>query len=331
METYVQSLRRGLHEAMQADERIHLIGEDILDPYGGAFKVEKGLSSAFPSRVHTAPISEAGFTGLATGMALRGLRPIVSIMFGDFLALAFDQILNHMVKFSTMYGREIDVPVLIRTPMGGRRGYGATHSQTIEKYFVGVPGLAVVAPSHAHDAGAMIRDIALHGRGPTLFIENKSLYPLPHYTGSAKTEVAPYAGNDGTLIVRNFTSGTADATIVAYGGIAALILPLLEEYADEEINLSLVLPARISPLNLNPILDEVRASGLVLVVEEGTEGYSWGSEVAASITDHVFRDLKAPVKRVASKAAVIPCSETGEKGVLVGRPQIEAALLDLIG
>lgn len=331
METYLRSLNRGLHEAMAADPRVHLLGEDILDPYGGAFKVEKGLSDRFPERVHTTPISEAGFTGVATGMALRGLRPVVSIMFGDFLTLVFDQVLNHLAKFGTMYGRELDVPVVIRTPMGGRRGYGATHSQSIEKYFLGIPGLEVWAPSHLHDAGGLLRDRILTAGGPCLFIENKSLYALPLFAGSSRISVAPHPDDPTTLVARNFGRGKPDATIVAYGGLSALLVPLLDEYAEEEINLSVVLPSRIAPLDMRAIVAEAKASGLVLVAEEGTAGFSWGGEVAAQVSAACFGTLKAPVRRIASKPAIIPCSRSGEEDVLVGKDDIDAALMELIG
>ncbi len=331
METYLQSLNRGLHEAMQSDPRVHLLGEDLLDPYGGAFKVEKGLSARFTSRVHTTPISEAGFTGVATGMALRGLRPIVSIMFGDFLTLVFDQVLNHMVKFQTMYGRHMEVPVLIRTPMGGRRGYGATHSQSIDKYFMGIPGLDVWAPSHLHDAGGLLRDLILSTTSPILFLENKSLYSLPVFAGSAEVSVSPHPDDPSTLIVRNYRTGKPDATIVAYGGMSAILVPLLEEYAEEEINLSLILPAKIAPFDASVIVSEANTSGLVLIAEEGTEGFTWGSEVAAQLAAKCFGKLKAPIRRISSKSAVIPCCKSGEEDVLVSKDDIDAALMELIG
>lgn len=331
METYLQSLNRGLHEAMQSDPRIHLLGEDLLDPYGGAFKVEKGLSTRFPARVHTTPISEAGFTGVATGMALRGLRPVVSIMFGDFLTLIFDQVLNHMVKFQTMYGRNLEVPVLIRTPMGGRRGYGATHSQSIEKYFMGVPGLDVWAPSHLHDAGGLLRDLIQSGTSPTLFIENKSLYSLPIFAGSPNISITAHPSDPSILIARNYLIGSPDATIIAYGGMSAVLLPLLEEYSEEEINLSLVLPSKIAPFDASVIAEEVERSGLALIVEESTEGFTWGSEVAAQLAAKCFGKLKAPIRRVSSKPSIIPCSKVGEENVLVGKGDIEAALMELIG
>ena len=128
---YVESLNSALHKVMSEDERICVIGEDILDPYGGAFKVTKGLSTAFPGRVIGTPVSEAGITGLSIGMAIRGLRPILEIMFGDFITLCADQIINSAAKFSWMYNGQVSVPLVIRTPMGGRKGYGPTHSQTI--------------------------------------------------------------------------------------------------------------------------------------------------------------------------------------------------------
>ena len=182
--TVLAALNAGLHQAFAADERVLLLGEDVLDPYGGAFKVTKGLSSAYPERVLTTPISEAGIVGVASGMALRGLRPVVEIMFGDFLTLAADQIINHASKFRWMYNDQVRVPLVVRTPMGGRRGYGPTHSQTLEKLFLGVPGLRVVAPAAFGDPGELLRRIILESEDPLLFIENKLLYSLPLFDES---------------------------------------------------------------------------------------------------------------------------------------------------
>ena len=145
MTTVLDALNAALHRACAADERVIILGEDVLDPYGGAFKVTRGLSTTYPERVLTTPISEAGIVGVAAGMALRGLRPVVEIMFGDFITLAADQLINHAAKFRWMYNDQVRVPMVIRTPMGGRRGYGPTHSQTLEKLFLGVPGLILEA------------------------------------------------------------------------------------------------------------------------------------------------------------------------------------------
>ena len=147
MLTILEILNASLHDVMTQDERVYIMGEDILDPYGGAFKVTKGLSTTFPERVITTPISEAGIVGVAAGMALRGLRPIVEIMFGDFFTLIADQLINHITKFKWMYNDQVNVPIVIRAPMGGRRGYGPTHSQSLEKLFLGIPALRVLSPS----------------------------------------------------------------------------------------------------------------------------------------------------------------------------------------
>src|SRR5512140_2514782 len=138
MSTVLERLNTGLHRAMETDERVYLLGEDLLDPYGGAFKVVKGLSTKYPTRVLTTPISEASIVGVATGMALRGLRPVAEIMFGDFVTLIADQVVNHAAKFRWMYNDNVRLPMVVRVPMGGRRGYGPTHSQSLEKMFLGV-------------------------------------------------------------------------------------------------------------------------------------------------------------------------------------------------
>ena len=327
--TYLQSLNRGLHAAMAADERVHFAGEDVLDPYGGAFKVSAGLSTRFPERVHTTPISEGMITGLASGMALRGLKPVVEIMFGDFLTLTFDQIMNHAVKFGTMYGTEIAVPMVIRTPMGGRRGYGPTHSQSIEKHFFGIPGLKVISPSHVHGAGDLLGAAIANETSPVLFIEYKSLYPLPLFAGNElltveATSTDPYA----TRIVRNFETGEPDAVLIGYGGVAPLLLEVAEKLAEEEIHVSIVLPAVISPLDIAPIAKEVARARRALVVEEGMQGFDWGAEVAARLHETLFGKLDRPVRRLASKPQIIPTSKDGEAATLISADDIEAAVYE---
>src|SRR4030042_978120 len=147
MPSVLESLNTALLRAFSDNLNVYLLGEAILDPYGGAFKVTRGLSTRFPERIMTTPISEAGIVGVAAGMALRGLHPVVEIMFGDFVTLIADQLINHIAKFRWMYNDQVRVPLVIRTPMGGRRGYGPTHTQTVEKLYLGIPGLMVVAPA----------------------------------------------------------------------------------------------------------------------------------------------------------------------------------------
>ncbi|MFA5951207.1 MAG: transketolase C-terminal domain-containing protein [Hyphomicrobium sp.] len=327
--TYLQSLNRGLHAAMAADPRVHFAGEDVLDPYGGAFKVAAGLSKAYPDRVHTTPISECMITGLASGMALRGLKPVIEIMFGDFMTLTFDQILNHAVKFGTMYGSSLDVPMLIRTPMGGRRGYGPTHSQSIEKHFFGIPGLKIISPSHVHNAGEMLASAIATETQPILFIEYKNLYPLALVNGDDVLSVESVTdGPYPTRILRNFEAGEPDIVLIGYGGVAPVMLEVAEKLAEEEINVSIVLPAVISPLDVAPLAREVTRARRAIVVEEGTQGFDWGAEVAARLHETLFGKLDRPIRRLASKPAIIPTSRDGEAAALIGAADIEAAVFE---
>ena len=163
-------------ELMREHEKMHLIGEDLLSPYGGAFKVTRGLSDTFPGRVRNTPISEACIVGVGTGLGLMGYYPFVEIMFGDFVGLAFDQIVNHAAKFQQMYNQQVVTNVVIRTPMGGGRGYGPTHSQTLDRHFLGTPGLRVLAMNTLTAPGHLYRPLLGPRSGPTLVIENKLLY-----------------------------------------------------------------------------------------------------------------------------------------------------------
>lgn len=331
MTTYLSDLQDALHTLFIEDERILLLGEDLADPYGGAFKVSKGLSTRYPQRVLSTPISEAGITGAAAGLAIRGMRPIVEIMFGDFLTLCADQIVNHICKFSGMYPG-VTVPLVVRTPMGGGRGYGATHSQSIEKMFLGVPNLRVVAPSHVHAPGQLLRHAALNDDGPVLFIENKLLYPLPLVTCSAKLQVRMEEEIPGypTAVVSNFSGGRPDATLIAYGGLSRMIVPLMERFADEEINLTCVLPSSLRPVPLRTLVQTIEPAAPVLLAEEGTIGFNWGSEIAALLYEHAFGKLAKPIRRLASDDSIIPSAANLEDAVLITESKIEKAILEVL-
>jgi pyruvate/2-oxoglutarate/acetoin dehydrogenase E1 component len=252
-------------------------------------------------------------------------------MFGDFLTLTFDQILNHMVKFRTMYGKQLPVPLVLRTPMGGGRGYGATHSQSIEKHFLGIPDLNVVAASVVHDAGALLRHAILNDDGPVVFIEHKLLYPAPLFGGDAVLSVS--SAGDGpydTRIVRNFRSGNPDCVVIGYGGMSRHLLDVARSFAEEEINLSIVLPSLLSPMHIAPIVAEVGLCGRAIVVEEGTEGFGWGAQIAAGLYERLFGKLKRPVAILASRPEIIPTSFEREAEILLNRGDIENAILKAI-
>lgn len=332
--TYLESLRQALHAILADDPKAVVLGEDILDPYGGAFKVTQGLSTRFPERVFTTPISEAAIVGMSVGLALRGYHPIAEIMFGDFLALAADQLVNHAAKYPAMYNGQVTTPLVVRTPMGGGRGYGPTHSQSLERLFFGIPHLKLVAASHVHDAGALLRQ-AVADPEPVIFVENKLLYPQPllleGQPGELWRDERPDAFGYSTALLRNAPPSLApDVTIVAYGGMSWLLAPLLAELAAEEIRVVACLPGCISPLDMAPIAECAAASGRVLVVEESQAAFGWGAEVAARLHALVGRELATPVQRLGAAPAVIPAARTLEEQVLPSAASIRAAVLDLL-
>ena len=336
MPTVLESLNKALHKAFADEERALLLGEDVLDPYGGAFKVTQGLSTAYPERVITTPISEAGLVGVAAGMALRGMRPVVEIMFGDFLTLAADQIINHVAKFRWMYNDQVRVPLVIRTPMGGRRGYGPTHSQTLEKLFFGIPGLRILAPTAVGDPGEMLYRLILESEDPVLFIENKLLYlsTLRDKTSpddfTIQIEYTPSNKNGEDAQGLSLSPPTPaytlalngaphpSLTIAAYGYMAELARQAAYNLAYEyEIFTELVIPTQLAPFELNPILVSARRTGRLLVIEEGTLTAGWGAEVLARTSETPGLKLKA-ARRIASIDLPIPASNTLEAAVLPG-------------
>ncbi len=334
MPTVLESLNASLLRAFSDDERVYLLGEDVLDPYGGAFKITRGLSSQFPGRVLTTPISEAGFVGVAAGMALRGLRPVVEIMFGDFITLAADQVINHVAKFPWMYNQQVSLPLVIRTPMGGRRGYGPTHSQSLEKLFMGVPGLRVIAPAAfcrvdgSGGPGDLLYQSILGCCEPTLFIENKLQYYLPVQSQSElddlSLEVDPAGRGSGLPVYAISMRGAPPPTltIAAYGYMAELARQAVQRLAYEhELFARLVVATGLSPIAVDPILQSAGLTGALLVVEEGTLSLGWGSELLARLAESDVGNAMWS-KRLAAKDTPLAASAPLEANSLPGVEQI---------
>jgi pyruvate/2-oxoglutarate/acetoin dehydrogenase E1 component len=330
MPSVLESLNTALHRAFSENEQVYCLGEDVLDPYGGAFKVTKGLSSAFPGRVLTTPISEAGFVGLAAGMALRGLRPVVEIMFGDFVTLMADQLVNHITKFRWMYNEQVSVPLVIRTPMGGRRGYGPTHSQSLEKLYLGIPGLQVIAPvSYCQpdgigSPGDLLYRCILHAADPTLFLENKLGYLLPVQAQSDLAEfnltvqISDGAARFPFFLLYMRAAPAPSLTIAAYGYMADLARQAIERLAYEhELFAELVVPTQLAPFDVGPIAQSARRTGALLVVEEGTHSLGWGAEVVARVAEAQAGKMLA-IRRLAAQEFPIPVSPALEQAILPG-------------
>jgi pyruvate/2-oxoglutarate/acetoin dehydrogenase E1 component len=335
---YVESLNRALHRLMAEDSRVHLIGEDLLDPYGGAFKVAKGLSSAFPQQVISTPISEAAIAGLGIGMAMRGLRPIVEIMFGDFVTLCMDQIVNHAAKFPWVYNGQVQVPLTIRLPMGGRRGYGATHSQSLEALFMGVPLIRMVAPSHLHDPGDLLTSVVRGGSDLVLFIENKLLYAqrlldaeaCQQERGFSVRAVNRAAREYPTLCLSVAPDEAPEVIVICYGGMVPYALDAAyQAFMEEEIVVQLVVPSLIKPIPVADLIPEISRCGKVLVVEEGVATGGWGAEAASVIHEAAFDQLRRPVRRMGAREMPIPSARTLEEAVLPSVRDIERAIFAL--
>ena len=333
MTIVLDRLNQALHLAMEADERVFMLGEDILDPYGGAFRVTRGLSSRFPERVLTTPISEAALVGLAAGMALRGLRPVVEIMFGDFLSLATDQLLNHAGKFRWMYNDKVCVPMVVRTPMGGHRGYGPTHSQSIEKMFLGVPGLRVLALNTLGDPAELL-SAAIADDDPVLFVEHKLLYARS-LVQAGEGELVDYRGekNDSHfpchLLRSTHAPASSHLTIATYGYSFEQARQAADELLMEnEIFCELVLFSQLAPLDLSTLFDSLGRTGRLLTVEEGGLTLGWGAEIAARVAE---AGVARSVGRVAACDLPIANSRTLEDAILPGVYSITSAARSLCG
>lgn len=329
MTSVLDSLTNGLQRALRDDPRVVLLGEDILDPYGGAFKVTRGLSSAFPQRVLTTPVSEAGMTGLAAGMALRGLRPVVEIMFGDFSTLTMDALVNTAAKLRWMYNDQVSVPLVVRTPMGGRRGYGPTHSQSLEKLFLGIPGLRVAAASHFGDPGELLYRAILQQNDPLLFVEHKLLYGLQLFEPAASSELQVHIiSGDGLFPAYRVGLKGAPSpslTLAAYGYMTELARQALVKLAYEhEIFAELIVITRLSPLDSAPLLESAGHTRRLLTIEEGTLSAGWGAEVLARCAEELGSRL-LNAGRVAAVETPIPAAAGLEEAALPDVDDILAA------
>lgn len=320
-------INQGFKTLMAERDDIAFIGEDVLSPYGGAFKIAKDLSDLHPERVLSTPISEASIVGIGTGLALSGFQPLVEIMFGDFLTLGFDQLLNHATKFRTMYGRDLPVPVVVRAPMGGYRGYGPTHSQSIEKHFMGIPHLDVLALNQRVCPRSLYQAIYADLREPTLVIENKVLYTEP----LKESAIAGYQlqlSDERYPCLRISPDGERpQLTIVCYGYMLTLVEAALDIAFDEhEIVCEVLCPTQIAPLRIDAMASSLRTTQRLLTVEEGVLSHGFGSEVIARCVE-----AGAPIVRCKKLgiAGIIPASAEAELQVLPSITAIVDAIIEV--
>ena len=297
--SYRDALREAVLEEMRRDEKVFIIGEEV-GRYGGAYGVTRGLFQEFGARrVVDSPISEAGIVGLGVGAAITGLRPIVELMYVDFVGLAMDQIANQMAKFRYMTGGQLTIPMVLRTQGGTGRSAGAQHSQSLESWLVHVPGLRVVMPSNPMDAKGLLKT-AVRCDDPVVFIEHKGLY-------SAKGEV-PEDEYTTALGEAAVLRQGKDATILSYSAMVHVALKAADALSSEGIEAEVIDLRTLNPLDTPAILSSARKTGRVAVVSEAHKTLGMGAELSALISEQCFEQLKAPVLRIAASDTPVPAS-----------------------
>jgi pyruvate dehydrogenase E1 component beta subunit len=295
--TYREAVSRGLTQEMERDSRVVLLGEDVARA-GGVFKATVGLLDRFgPERVRDTPISEQAIVGAAMGAAMTGLRPIVEIMFSDFLAVCWDLVANQIAKTRYMTNGQISLPLVIRSGNGGGSRFGAQHSQSVENWAMAVPGLKVVAPSTPLDVVGLLAS-AVRDDDPVLFFEHKSLY-------STKGEVPEGEVVDQLGKARVLRTG-ADATIVALGAMVPRALEATTILSGEGVEATLIDLRSLVPLDVTTVAEAVTATGRLVTVEENPRLCGWGAELVSIVAEECFYDLDGPIVRVTSPHVPLP-------------------------
>ncbi len=295
--SYRDAINEALREEMERDPTVCIFGEDV-GRYGGPFQVTRGLYERFGEwRVRDTPISEEGFTGMAVGAAMTGLRPVVEIMYNDFVTLAMDQIINQAAKARYMFGGKARVPMVIRTQGGAGRGNAAQHSQSLEMWFVHIPGLIVIQPSTPYDAKGLLKS-AIRNDNPVIFIEHKLLYIT---TGPVPEEeyLIPIG-------VADIKRAGDDVTIVATSRMVHFALQAAGELEKEGIQAEVIDPRTLKPLDIETIVRSVKKTGRLVVVNEGHLTGGFTAEVAARVQREAFDWLDAPIMQVATEDVPIP-------------------------
>ena len=319
--TYLQAITNTLADAMRADPRVLILGEDVAE--GGPWGATTGLTEEFgPERVRNTPISEAAICGVAVGAAQSGLRPVVEIMFVDFVTLALDQLVNQAAKAHFMSGGQLTVPLVLRTQGGaGQRG-AAQHSQSLEAWLTHVPGLKVVMPSSAADAAGLLAS-AIADPNPVIFVENKTLYFRKEDVPDGRTPVPIGRAK----VVRP----GSDVTVVALSRLVPESLAAADELRADGIDVEVVDPRTLVPLDLDTIVQSVRRTHRLVVAHEAVAHGGFGAEIAAQVQEAAFDELDAPIVRVGAPFAPVPFSPPLEDAYLPGRGDVVAAVRAMLG
>ena len=318
--SYVQAINEAMAQLMREDPNVFLAGEDVA-LYGGVFGTSRGFLDEFgPERVIDTPISEAGIVGLGLGAAATGLRPILDVMFMDFMTLTMDALVNQAAKARFMFGGQTSVPMVVRAPHGGGISAGPQHSQCLEAWFAHVPGLKVVCPSTAADAYGLLKS-AIFDPDPVVFVENKSLYAV-------KGEVPDDAGPIPLGQARLVRPGR-DITIVSYGSAVHEVERSAQALADEGIEAEVLDLRTIQPWDEHAVLESLKRTHRLLIVHEAVEAFGVGAEIAARMADIGFDELDAPISRVAAPFVPVPFAPSLEAQYQPRQADVMAAVRKL--
>jgi pyruvate dehydrogenase E1 component beta subunit len=320
--TMGEAVKEALAEEMRRDSRVFIMGEDVAEA-GTAFKVLTGLVKEFgPQRVLDTPISEAGFTGIGVGAAMTGLRPVVDIMFGDFVGIIMDQMMNQAAKVHYMSGGKWKVPMVLRTTLGATRRSAAQHSQSLHVWFCHIPGLKVVMPSTPYDAKGLLKT-AIRDENPVIFYEDKMMYKLKGPVPQEEYTI-PFG-------VADIKRAGDDVTIIATSSMVQVALGAAKMLEERGISAEVVDPRTLWPLDEETLVESARKTAHVIVVDEGYERYGVTAEIAAVIQEKAFFDLEAPVKRIGAVQVPIPFSPPLEDSTVPTEKSVFEAALALCG
>ncbi|TQJ38176.1 pyruvate dehydrogenase E1 component beta subunit [Arthrobacter sp. SLBN-112] len=328
--TYREAMRAGLRDAMQRDERVFLMGEDV-GRYGGSFAVSLGLLEEFgPERIRDTPLSESGFVGAGIGAALGGMRPVVEIMTVNFSLLALDQIINNAATLLHMSGGQFNVPIVIRMTTGAGRQLGAQHSHSLEGWYAHIPGLRILAPATLADARGMLWT-ALQDPDPVLIFEHGSLYNM---AGELDDDAGAVDIDKAALLRRADGRGDSHGetlTLITYGGTLPMVLDAAEQLAGEGIDADVIDLRTLRPLDAHTVVDSVARTHRAVVVDEGWRSGSISAEISARICEQAFFDLDAPVERVCSLEVPVPYAKHLEEAALPSVERVVAAARRAVG
>ncbi len=322
------ALNHCIAELLAGHPEVLVLGEDLHEPYGGAFKVTAGLSTRFPGRVISTPISEAGIVGAGIGLALAGMRPVVEVMFADFVTLGMDQIYNHAVKFPGMFD-DARVPLVIRAAAGGRRGYGPTHSQSPENLLAGVPGLTVIVPSQRHDPEALLRRAVLDWNSPTVVLEHKLLYG-ESVDPAGYRELAADPGDPGAAWFPTLVRGAQDpdVTFIAHGYSVKLAEAAAAQLEHEEVETEIIVPSLIAPLPARTLAGHLSGRRRIVVIEEAPAEFGFSAELGSVLLQAGYR---GSYRRIAPPPVPIPAARSLEAAVLPSeRDVLDAAISSIL-